>query len=378
MIGNKVFLPIAVLFAIACQACGASTQTSSTTSAPRSSFQKPMLLGLVDMGSQLSYAKGVSFPTVNLAELGSDYPAFSGIVVNETWAQLEPSSGTYAWNDLDSSLSAVESFNAEHPSNQLGVKLRIFAGKTAPDWAKQLGGSPITLTSKNTSFTYGRWWSASYRQAWSKFQHALASRYDSNPTVRAVAVTSCATLTGEPFIVGLDPSNIPILESAGWTPQAQQSCIEGVFSDYSGWVKTPIDFPFNPFRILINNRPQVDEAVTNQILEMCAKSKSTGGPLCVVGNHGLSDTATSGSEGVLYSEINSLWSANPNSFSVYFQTIGPNSGADCHSINIAISHHATSVELWPPALNYKGFGSIPIGTLELWNKDLASSTSLSC
>lgn len=51
---------------------------------------KSQIVGLVDKGAEKPYHLDVPFPTVNPAEVAPDAAAFAGIVVNETWAQLEP------------------------------------------------------------------------------------------------------------------------------------------------------------------------------------------------------------------------------------------------------------------------------------------------
>lgn len=89
-------------------------------------------------------ACGTAAPVEHASTLGSAAGDFGGVVVNESWTQLEPAAGHEKWSDLDASLAAVSSWNAAHAAHPLGVKLRIFRGFTAPTWAKTLGGSPIT------------------------------------------------------------------------------------------------------------------------------------------------------------------------------------------------------------------------------------------
>ena len=54
---------------------------------------KQPLRGLVDMGVQTSYLLDTPFPTVDISAITPYAGAFGGIVVNESWAQLEPSAG---------------------------------------------------------------------------------------------------------------------------------------------------------------------------------------------------------------------------------------------------------------------------------------------
>jgi hypothetical protein len=366
-------------------ACGslAATSAGSSTTSPRSSTArsepppaKAPLTGLLDMGVQSAYHRDVPFPTVDLSAITPYASAFGGIVVNENWLQLEPSPGKEVWTDLDSSLAAVRQWNAAHPATPLGVKFRIFGGYAAPSWAKTLGGPPITIVTKGVPRTYGRWWTTSYAAAWSSFQHALAARYDSDPLVRAVSVGSCATLTGEPFVINLSPPAVQVMESAGWTPQAQQRCLDGALADYSGWLHTPVTFAFNPYRTITNGHAVLDQSVTDEVMAACADSRHDGGPDCVLGNNALSDVSTTGGPAAIYAQIDSLWQSTPGHVSVYFQTVG--AGVDCTAVNIAIAHHATAVELWPPNLGYQGFAAIPMTDLEAWNNALRTGQSLVC
>ena len=342
---------------------------------------KTPLRGLVDMGSQAAYSQGRPFDTVDTAVIGADSAAFSGIVVNETWAQLEPLAGRPDWSSLDASLGAVVTYNDAHPATPLGVKLRVFGGFTAPEWAKSIAGTPVTDPIRphgQSGATLGRWWTAQYRQAWSQFQHALAARYDADSLIRDVAVTSCATLTGEPFNTTLSRLVLPAMLADGWTPAAQEQCLMGAFADYSGWKTTSIDYAISPFRTVTNGKPAPDPSVSNEVMAACAQSAEKGGPHCVIGNHALQPTAATGGSATVYSQIKSLWLQAPNSFRVYFQAVAPNRGDDCPSIALAIAHHASSVELWPPGAGYQGFAAIPFHTLETWNKALINQSPLLC
>jgi hypothetical protein len=115
--------------------------------------------------------------------------------------QLEPSRGRFDFATLDASLATVTAYNQARSEATLGVRLRVFAAYAAPQWAKGLDGAPITVPAHlpgNTGGTLGQWWKPGYRSAWAELQQALAGRYDTNPLVREVAVSSCTTLTAEP------------------------------------------------------------------------------------------------------------------------------------------------------------------------------------
>ncbi len=166
------------------------------------------------------------------------------------------------------------------------------------------------------------------------------------------------------------------MEGAGWTSQAQQDCLDGALADYSGWVRTPVTFAFNPYRTISGGHAVLDQSVTDEVMTACADSRRNGGPDCVLGNNALSVASTTGGPAAIYAQINSLWQSTPGHVSVYFQTVG--AGVDCTALNIAIAHHATAVELWPPNLGYRGFAAIPTADLEAWNNALRIGQSLVC
>lgn len=349
-----------------------SAPVTTTGGGTSTAAVKEPLTGLIDMGIQTAYQSGQPFPTTDPSVLDPYAGDFAGIVVNESWSQLEPSPGIENWAPLDQSLAAVAAWNNAHPSTPLGVKLRIFAGYGAPAWVVAASGPPVSLQTAGGQKTIGEWWTTPFRQAWSAFQHSMAARYDSDPLVRAVSVSSCSSSTGEPFVVSGAPQSQKALAAAGWTPQAQESCLDGALADYSGWVHTQIDFAFNP----LPTPSGPDTAFTDQVMQACAASGSAGGPVCVLGNNDVSPVAPSGRSGPAYSEISALEQQNQDRLPVYFQTAGPN--VDCSYISTAIAYHASAVELWPPNFGYQGFAAVPAATLGQWNRALQGSGSPGC
>ncbi len=345
--------------------------------ASRNPGPKSPLTGLIDMGNQAPYQQSRPFPTTDPAVLDPYAGAFAGIVVNESWSQLEPSPGHEDWAPLDGSLAAVERWNQEHRSTPLSVKLRVFAGASAPAWVVRRAGPPVTIISGRHGQqvrSIGRWWTAPFRDAWSSFQRALAARYDANPLIRAVSVSSCSSTTGEPFNVSNNPISRANLLKAGWSVQSQERCLAGAIADYAGWRLTPITFAFNPLPL----EPGFDQAFTTIIMRACARSRASGGPDCVLGNNGLS-TAAPGSRvlGQTYAEIQALVaSRNPRPPAVYFQTVGP--AVNCPAMAVASAYHASSVELWPPHDGFAGFAAIPRAVLWRWNRDLRRGRSITC
>lgn len=373
-----------VASAAAAQRPGASNKQAVGSRRQRSrSRVKSQIDGLVDKSSQTPYILRQPFPTVNQSEVAPYANAFSGVVVNETWAQLEPGRGHFNLRSLRQSLAAVQAYNRAHHGHHLAIKLRLWGGFTAPNWAKTLGGKPpVTFSTATASGTTGRWWTPIYRAAWSRFQHVLASGFDSNPLIRSVAVSSCATLTAEPFVFSPNLALHTELFADGWSSAAQQHCLRGAFSDYSGWKHTSIDYTFNPFVSYTPGKQAgtPDPTFTNRIMKMCADLRSTTWRTCILSNHAFTATAPTSSRSTpVYAEINALYAQHPTP--VDLQTGPPDNFGGCQAINVAVAYHAQSLELWPPAANpkgFKGFTAYPESELQSWAQALRTGRALSC
>ena len=328
------------------------TTGSTHLAVPSAPGFKSLLVGLLDKGAEAPYHLGQAYPPVDLSDMPS---GLVGVVVNATWDQLEPRQGTFDFSVLDASFAAITAYDHAHPESPLGARLRVFAAFAAPQWAKELGGPAISVPVKagtTSTPTLGRWWETPYRQAWASLQQALAKRYDGQPVLHDVAVSSCATLTAEPFVIA--PGTMKAAGAAGWTPSAEQACLDGALSDYAVWRHTAIYYPMNPF--------PGDPAITTEVMGRCARSQRGGGPWCILGNNALSpDSATTGRVAPVYEEINGLWSADATRTPVSFQMNGPQPSTYCDAMVVAVEHHAQSVELWPrtgPVAG--GFAALPL------------------
>ena len=84
-----------------------------------------------------------------------------------SWKQLQPTPQSEIGdnNVIDQALAEVRAYNERNPHKPLGVKLRVWGGFEAPDWAKHLGGMPIETTYNNKQRIIGRFWSPARRQA---------------------------------------------------------------------------------------------------------------------------------------------------------------------------------------------------------------------
>ena len=160
---------------------------SPGTTAPSGPL-KPVLKGLLDREGQ---------PPAPY--LGT---AVRGWVVKAYWKDLQPAPGgpLAANNVIDQAVTAAQRLNAQNPSLGLGLKLRVYTGIYAPDWAKSLGGSPVSVVDPQDQEqgTVGRFWTDDFGRAYADLERKLAERYDNVAEVREVVVSRCTTFFASP------------------------------------------------------------------------------------------------------------------------------------------------------------------------------------
>jgi hypothetical protein len=261
--------------------------------------------------------------------------AVAGFVVPVDWAQLQPTAGgpLASGNAID---KAIASARGRH----LAIKLRVLAGTSAPDWAKRLGGSPVSVTDAyGHTGTIGRFWTADFGRAYLDLQHKLAARYDGAPEVAVTQITRCTTFFAEPFLrQGRSPSTIRNLVRAGYTVAADQACQREQVDQHAVWTRTRSGLSFNPYqRVTSGGDVSPDEAFTEQMMRYC---RSKLGAACVLENHSIRTTG----QGKLYAQMYQAMRALGGAIS--FQTAAPSRiGSLLGTIDWAISQRASSVEL---------------------------------
>src|SRR5262249_34933755 len=159
---------------------------------------------------------------------------FSEIVLNVTWAQLQSvQDGPIDTSVIDSAIRQAESAN-------VGIKLRVWGGFTAPDWAKNIDGPPIFIPTSGSDLaqTIGRFWTADYIDAWNNLQNQLAARYDNNPIIRGISNTAGNSWTDEPFVPLPNQGDLEV--QAGYTDAAQELTLRAAIADYAQWSATPL------------------------------------------------------------------------------------------------------------------------------------------
>src|SRR5262249_52029345 len=118
--------------------------------------------------------------------------------------------------------------------------------------------------------------------AWRALQAALAARYDAEPLIRQVAITSCAPQTDEPFVPTIDGTAKQALLDKGYTDDAEKDCLSHAIDDYADWKQTLIDYTFNPFNSI--NGGAADTDFTVSVMQACRDAL---GSRCVLDNHAL-------------------------------------------------------------------------------------------
>jgi hypothetical protein len=335
-------------------AAGSGGTTGGGGGASVTGFKQP-LLGLIDMQDISWHDTEGGEPTFTLANISQFTPGtFGGIVINATWDKMQPTqNGQLVTSQIDTALAAVQAYNTQNPAHQLGAKLRIYSSSSAPLWVQQLGGAtPIPIqrnpggcSSGNCPLTIGKFWDPSYIAAWQTFQAMVAAKYDSNPIVRAVAVTSCTSQTDEPFVPTTDKTSKANLIAAGYTDGAYQSCLSGAPADYKAWKTTLVDYSFNTFVSM--QVGGTNPAFTANTMAACRNSL---GAQCVLDNHDLMEP-TNPNDSIVYSTMPTL------SGPINFQTQAPR-GMGCQwtaTIARGIQLGASAIEIWPA---FQGFTTL--------------------
>jgi len=313
---------------------------------------KPPIRGLVSMGA-FRFLSNESDPVNTLEPLNAKAGIFGGIVIIATWKQLQPTpSSEVADNDaIDRALADVRAYNAANPGKPLAVKLRVWGGIMAPEWAMHLGGSgPIHVVHNGKPRTLGHFWTPAYRHAWARLQEKLAAKYDSVPLIREVSVTQCMSFTAEPFFLPTEPTVKNPLLAAGYHDAAHKQCLENAVADYAPWKASRLVLSLNPFYGL---RGKGDPAFTEQVMHKCRQEV---GRRCVFDNHDL-DVDPPKTLLPIYAAMRKM---GPE---IEFQTLHETPKNFEGTIRKGVSLGASSIELWQ---DYQGFPLVPAASLKRW------------
>jgi hypothetical protein len=302
---------------------------------PAPAAKKP-ICGLVTMGDLGFLGKG-GRPVNDFAEANRHGDIYSAVVILGQWRDLEPERGKFDFSTIDKALESIGKYNRVHPKNPLVGKLRLFAAGGTPEWVKTLDGEPFTMSDKRGTMKMGHFWAKGYGDAWRELQVALAAKYDDNPLMGEVAVSSCSSTTAEPFVIFLTPENLPTMHKAGYSDAAMQSCLMGAIDDYAVWKRTPIDYTFNEWRNSDSGKAVVDSAFTADVMEAFRKKFGVRG---VLANHGLqAESLLRPGAIATYAVMTKLGPP------IEFQTIAPSTEWN-GAVAEALKMRATEIETW--------------------------------
>lgn len=249
---------------------------------------KPLLTGVVDRHAPV--AAKTSFR--GIVDAG---------VIAVNWSSIQPAKGgALTTSAIDNALQ-----KAKASSNR--VKLKVYAGRYAPTWAKNLDGSPYCLYDPpNTKACQSmpRFWTARFKAAYDDLLTKLAAKYEADDTVATLQVSRCTTMNAEPFLRQAGSSaNRKAFRQAGWTDGADQTCLKEQLDSHARiWPRTRVDLAVHPYqRIKSDSAFASDQSVTRSIMSYC---RSVLGSRCVLGHTSLGKRYPAGSpEATMYSDI---------------------------------------------------------------------------
>lgn len=320
------------------------TPTPTPTPAPTPTAIKPVLIGLVTQGESSQIASKP--PPNSFVELNAHPGVYTAAVIDLFWSQLEPQQGVFDDSALTSALASLAAYNAKNPSTPVTAKLRIFMGVGTPAWVIAATGGVTLTDASGNSGQVGQFWTSAYQGFWRGLQVHLAAEYDNSPMISEVAISSCSTLTAEPFILPNNQASITALHQAGYTDSLGQACLSNAAADYAAWVNTPLDYSFNAFTATDSGAPKADTTFPIQVMTAFRASLGTRG---VVANHGLQDPLATGAQPI-YAEFTTLYNqaagqTPPTLSPLEFQTDGPT--VDWPSaIALGLTYHPTEIEVW--------------------------------
>ena len=298
-----------------------STIPSSPVSTAPSGPLKPVLQGLLDRDGQ---------PPQQY--VGT---AVRGWVVKAYWKDLQKTPGGPLTdnNAIDQAIVAARKLG-------VGLKLRVYTGIYAPDWAKSLGGGPVNVVDPQDQEqgSVGRFWTGDFGKAYADLQQKLAAKYDDVPEVREVLVSRCTTFFAEPFIRDKgDKGSVANLLGAGFGFDADQKCHREQIDAHKVWAHTHSDVDFSPYQnIERKGVNSVDERFTESMMDYC---RTNLGARCVLENNSIR-TPVQPNYAAMYDRIKQLGPP------ISFQTANPNKVGDLLSTLMwAAQQGANSVEL---------------------------------
>jgi len=297
---------------------------------------KPAIAGLISMEDISFHRVDGGVPENALKDIDDRPGLMSAVVINITWAQLQPKPSVLDTSALDAALAHVRAYNKRYPKTPVRVVLRQWPGPNAPQWAKNLAGPPVTIIHRGMPETVGRYWTPVYRAAWRALQDQLGAKYDSEPLIAMVTNVTGSSMTDEPLLLSGDEVAVKNLLAAGFTDAQYKQTLWESPEDYRAWKTTIIEQPYNPFRTIDSGKPVVDDATT---IELMHHWREVMGARGLIGNHSLAAPPVE-SHIFLWNEIKKL--GQP----IEFQTQSPAGLNWDATVQYAVSLGSPALEIW--------------------------------
>jgi hypothetical protein len=199
---------------------------------------------------------------------------------NIEWRDIEPRRGVFRFSIIK---------NLIHKARASGdvMRLRIYAGRTAPKWTKRRFGKVAVYDPiDGVSAEVPRWWERGYMRAYARLQAKLAKAFDGNRTIRAVTISEPMTIYAEPFIRGLqDRRTRHNLLSTPYTKRKDKRAQIRAVRAHRVWKRTRQILTVNPWQYL-NQDGSFGFRVrfTNRVMNIC---RHNFGRRCILQNNSM-------------------------------------------------------------------------------------------
>lgn len=239
----------------------------------------------------------------------SDYASVvNSFVAQVNWADLQVAQGAAITDTapdddtLGNKIDDAIGYARAHTADGVGIKVRVYAGVNAPDWAKNLpstnGTGPFQLCDNAGASpvcgTVGHFWEANYRAAYADLEQKLAAKYDGAAEILDVAITGCSTVYAEPLMRQMNvSSNLAAYKAAGYNEADNEACERDQITAHEAWRQTRSSLALNVYQRWSDSAGKFsqDVAYTETMADFCRVTLGQG---CVLGNNAI------GKDGALY------------------------------------------------------------------------------
>ena len=296
---------------------------------------KRPLCGLVTMGN-LRFLRTGEQPDNALREATVHPGIYAASIVNIRWRDIEPAPEVFNFTAIDAALGLIRSYNEKVSAPKMKAKLRVDAALNASSWVKALSGGAVKIDVFDHQEEIPRFWTEPYKVAWRLLQSELAKRYDTDPMLGEVAVSSCTSVSAEPFVLPLNPSSITNLLAAGFADDKYLLCLSSAQKDYAAWAQTPLDFTYDMYHRIDSHHLIADPSI---VIGLMNAWRETLGRRGIIATHGLRANALRPAAALLYEEIARLGPP------IAFQTYSPFVNFS-EAIARGLRYRATELEMW--------------------------------